>query len=72
MIDYQTQQFKLFPLIATAYALIQTGHYMLWMYAHCNAEIGAGKLDSLPEVRLTAVRTLHLNYTFWSVLHTFP
>lgn len=50
MIDYQTQQFKLFPLIATAYALLKAGQYMMRMFIQCRAEISEGNLESLPEV----------------------
>ncbi len=50
VIDYQTQQFKLFPLIATAYALLKAGQYMMRMFIQCRAEISEGNLESLPEV----------------------
>ena len=48
--DYQTQQFKLLPLIATAYALLATGQFMLGMYMQIQSEILEGNFDSLPEV----------------------
>ncbi len=50
VIDYQTQQFKLLPLIATAYALMLTGQYMRRMFVQCQAEISQGNLEPLPEV----------------------
>ncbi len=49
--DYQTQQMKLLPLLASAYALIQTGQYMIREYARGRSEIAQGNLDVLPEVR---------------------
>ena len=48
--DYQTQQFKLLPLIASSYALILTGQYMLRIHMESRAEIAEGNLESLPEV----------------------
>ncbi len=52
VMDYQTQQLKLLPLIATAYALIGTGQFILGMYLQIQSEISEGNFDSLPEVRL--------------------
>ena len=48
--DYQTQQLKLLPLIASSYALILTGQYMLRLHLQSRAEIAGGNLESLPEV----------------------
>ena len=50
VMDYQAQQFKLLPLIASAYALILTGRYMLRVHMESRAEIADGNLESLPEV----------------------
>jgi acyl-CoA oxidase len=51
VLDYQTQQYKLFPLLASAYAMKFASHYMLKMYSEVIGEISEGNLDSLPEVR---------------------
>lgn len=51
VLDYQTQQLKLLPLIASAYALIQTGQFMLRHYARGHSEIAQGNLEVMPEVR---------------------
>ena len=48
--DYQMQQYKLLPLIASAYGLILTGQYMMQIYMRARAEIAEGNLESLPEV----------------------
>ena len=48
--DYQTQQFKLLPLLATAYAMTLTGQTITKMYNQFLAEAAEGKFDSLPEV----------------------
>ncbi len=50
VIDYQTQQLKLLPLIATAYALMTNGMTMLRMFFQVQSEIMDGNFDSLPEV----------------------
>ena len=49
--DYQTQQYKLLPLIATTYAIMMTGQYMLRLYTEMKMDISQGNFDSLPEVR---------------------
>ncbi len=48
--DYQTQQHKLLPLIATAYALNINGFDMMKTYFQIQSEIMDGNFDSLPEV----------------------
>ena len=53
VLDYQTQQMKLLPLIASAYALNQTGQFMLRHYAQGRSEIAQGNLEVMPEVRST-------------------
>lgn len=53
MLDYQTQQMKLLPLIASAYALIQTGQFMLRHYAQGQSEIAQGNLEVMPEVSVS-------------------
>lgn len=55
MLDYQTQQFKLLPLLASAYAQCFAGHFMNKMYFEVMEAIGEGKLDSLPEVSVTTI-----------------
>ncbi len=50
VMDYQTQQLKLLPLIATAYALNISGIDMMRTYYQIQSEIMDGNFDSLPEV----------------------
>ena len=50
VLDYQTQQFKLFPLLASAYAMKFASQYMLKLYVGITGEIAEGNLESLPEV----------------------
>ena len=53
MIDYQTQQYKLFPLIASAYAFLFSGAELREIYFRTNSEIQQGNVDMLPEVSAT-------------------
>lgn len=50
ILDFQTQQYKLFPLLATAYAFQFVGAYMKETYHRINEDIGQGDLSELPEV----------------------
>jgi len=52
VLDYQTQQFKLLPLLASAYALTQAGISMMQQYITYRAQMSEGKLEGLPEVRV--------------------
>ncbi|XP_051036861.1 peroxisomal acyl-coenzyme A oxidase 1 isoform X3 [Phodopus roborovskii] len=55
ILDFQTQQYKLFPLLATAYAFHFVGRYMKETYLRVNESIGKGDLSELPELHaLTA------------------
>ncbi|KAK1330812.1 hypothetical protein QTO34_008750 [Cnephaeus nilssonii] len=55
ILDFQTQQYKLFPLLATAYAFHFVGAYMKETYHRINEDIGHGDLSELPELHaLTA------------------
>lgn len=51
ILDYQTQQYKLFPLLATAYAFSFVGQYMTNTYQRINEEINRGNYSELPEVQ---------------------
>ena len=48
--DYQTQQFRLLPLLASTYALMMTGVAMMMMFVQVRGEMAEGNLESLPEV----------------------
>jgi len=49
-LDYQTQQYKLFPLLATAYAFHFVGAYIKDTYHRISGDINEGDLSELPEV----------------------
>ena len=50
VLNYQTQQYKILPLIATAYAVVLTGQYMMKMFLQTQSKIAEGNFESLPEV----------------------
>ncbi|KAH0629504.1 hypothetical protein JD844_011608 [Phrynosoma platyrhinos] len=50
ILDYQTQQYKLFPLLATAYAFHFVGAYMKNTYHRITGNISDGDLSELPEL----------------------
>ncbi|XP_060068142.1 peroxisomal acyl-coenzyme A oxidase 1-like [Ylistrum balloti] len=50
IIDYQTQQHKLFPLLATAYALHFTGQNVYMIYMQVTSQIEEGNLDQIGEL----------------------
>ncbi|KAM7089321.1 peroxisomal acyl-coenzyme A oxidase 1 isoform 3-T3 [Ciconia maguari] len=55
ILDYQTQQYKLFPLLATAYAFHFVGAYIKDTYRRVSGDINEGDLSELPELHaLTA------------------
>lgn len=57
IIDFVTQQYKLFPQIATYFALHYSGSWLWEMYNNVTSELASGQLERLPEVQ-------HLNLYF--------
>ncbi|XP_063052383.1 peroxisomal acyl-coenzyme A oxidase 1 isoform X1 [Engraulis encrasicolus] len=54
ILDYQTQQYKLFPLLATAYAFHFVGQYMRSTYHRITGDINQGDFSELPELHATS------------------
>ncbi|XP_072176092.1 peroxisomal acyl-coenzyme A oxidase 1-like [Diadema setosum] len=54
ILDYQSQQLKIFPNIAAAYAFIYTGQEMMKTYFASLAEMNEGNFSSLPELHATS------------------
>ncbi|XP_018427966.1 PREDICTED: peroxisomal acyl-coenzyme A oxidase 1 isoform X1 [Nanorana parkeri] len=50
ILNFQTQQYKLFPLLATAYAFHFVGSYMSQKYHRITGDIQQGNLSELPEL----------------------
>lgn len=54
ILDYITQQYKLFPLISTYYAFRYSATWLWDMYNNVSSELEAGMLDQLPELHALA------------------
>ncbi|XP_022088710.1 peroxisomal acyl-coenzyme A oxidase 1-like isoform X1 [Acanthaster planci] len=54
VLDYQSQQLKLFPYIASAYAFLFAGKHMQEMFADSVNQVSAGNFNVLPELHATA------------------
>ncbi|RXN15803.1 peroxisomal acyl-coenzyme A oxidase 1 isoform X1 [Labeo rohita] len=50
ILDYQTQQYKLFPLLAAAYAFHFVGQYMSKTYNRILGDINQGDFSEMPEL----------------------
>ncbi|GAV77995.1 ACOX domain-containing protein/Acyl-CoA_dh_M domain-containing protein [Cephalotus follicularis] len=50
VIDYKTQQNRLFPLLASAYAFRVVGEWMEWLYTDVTQRLKANDFSTLPEV----------------------
>lgn len=60
MINYQMQQYRLFPLLATAYAFHFTGRYMRNLYNKLVKGIEtSADVSILPEVSIRSSRLIH-------------
>ncbi|XP_046423229.1 probable peroxisomal acyl-coenzyme A oxidase 1 isoform X1 [Neodiprion fabricii] len=54
IIDYVTQQYKLFPQLATCFALSMSAEWIWDMYNNVTAELDQGELERLPELHALA------------------
>ncbi|MQM00172.1 hypothetical protein Taro_032903 [Colocasia esculenta] len=50
VIDYKTQQSRLFPLLASAYAFRFVGQWLKWLYTDVTQRLEAKDFSTLPEV----------------------
>ncbi|KAK3088150.1 hypothetical protein FSP39_015398 [Pinctada imbricata] len=50
VLDYQTQQYKLFPALATSYAMLMAGRFMYDFYLKTTAQIEKGDLGTMPQL----------------------
>ncbi|XP_048728454.1 peroxisomal acyl-coenzyme A oxidase 1-like [Ostrea edulis] len=50
IIDYQTQQYKLFPLLGTSFAMLFAGEFISNFYTTKYPEIAAGNFEFLPQL----------------------
>ncbi|CAA7393058.1 unnamed protein product [Spirodela intermedia] len=49
VLDYKTQQSRLFPLLASAYAFRFVGEWLKWLYADVTERLQANDFSTLPE-----------------------
>ncbi|VVA40410.1 Hypothetical predicted protein [Prunus dulcis] len=49
VIDYKTQQSRLFPLLASAYAFRFVGEWLKWLYTDVTQKLQANDFSTLPE-----------------------
>ncbi|XP_022154788.1 peroxisomal acyl-coenzyme A oxidase 1 [Momordica charantia] len=49
VIDYKTQQSRLFPLLASAYAFRFVGEWLQWLYTDVTQRLAANDFSTLPE-----------------------
>lgn len=49
VIDYKTQQNRLFPLLASAYAFRFVGEWLKWLYTDVTQRLEASDFATLPE-----------------------
>jgi acyl-CoA oxidase len=59
VLDFQTQQYKLLPWLASAYAFWFSGLHMSSFYFNVSAEMQKGNLDLLPELHAVSSGTLN-------------
>jgi acyl-CoA oxidase len=52
ILDYMTQQYKLFPYLAASFAIKFTAISLQKMYSEVAAQLEGGDLERLPEVNL--------------------
>lgn len=50
IMDFKTQQYKLYPNIATVYCFRMVADWLWTLYNNVTAELEGGTLDRLPEV----------------------
>lgn len=52
LLDYQTQQYRLFPELAKVYAFLFAGYHLRQIYGEISTQIQKGDVDQLPEVKM--------------------
>jgi acyl-CoA oxidase len=70
VIDYKSQQNRLFPLLASAYAFRFVGEWLKWLYTDVTQRLQANDFSTLPEAHactaglksLTTTATAVCNY----------
>ncbi|KAK4728480.1 hypothetical protein R3W88_021468 [Solanum pinnatisectum] len=63
VIDYKTQQSRLFPLLASAYAFRFVGEWLKWFYTDVTQRLQANDFSTLPELHATTAGIKSLTTT---------
>lgn len=56
LLDYQTQQYRIFPEIAKSYAFYFAGTYLRKIYENISAQVSQGDVNLLHEVRSQQIK----------------
>ncbi|GAB2274191.1 acyl-coenzyme A oxidase [Dionaea muscipula] len=64
VIDYRTQQSRLFPLLASAYAFRFVGEWLKWLYSDVTKRLHAGDFSTLPEAHACTAGLKSLTTSF--------
>ncbi|KAF5184172.1 Acyl-coenzyme a oxidase [Thalictrum thalictroides] len=67
VIDYKTQQSRLFPLLATAYAYRFVGEWLNWLYTDVTQRLQANDFSTLPEAHACTAGLKSLTTSFTAV-----
>ncbi|KAI8530308.1 hypothetical protein RHMOL_Rhmol11G0046700 [Rhododendron molle] len=70
VIDYKTQQSRLFPLLASAYAFRFIGEWLKWLYADVTQRLQANDFSTLPEAHACTAGLKSLTTTATAVTIT--
>ena len=70
MIDYRTQQGRLFPLLASAYAFRFVSEWLKWLYTDVTERLPANDYSTLPEAHACTAGLKSLTTSFTSVCFT--
>lgn len=71
MIDYKTQQARLFPLLASAYAFRFVGGWLKWLYMDVTERLQANDFSTLPEAHACTAGLKSLTTTATAVCNYF-
>ena len=71
VIDYRTQQARLFPLLASAYAFRFVGEWLKWLYTDVTQRLQANDFSTLPEAHACTAGLKSLTTSATAVRHYF-
>ena len=69
VINYKTQQSRLFPLLASAYAFRFAGEWLEWLYTDVTQRLQANNFSTLPEVHACTAGLKSISTSVTAVCH---